>query len=106
LNDGSGKTNYPKTIDRGFIVFKNCSISDGTDVREGQGEVWNVDTEHENVRQKMGVLKTLRLRQMPGMVKTVTLKKLVTSIRKLTQQMSFRTCFLMSTFFHMFVIRV
>jgi hypothetical protein len=48
----------PSRTDHGNRIFpevigkrcKNCSISDGLDVREWLEEIWNTDSEHENVK--------------------------------------------------------
>jgi hypothetical protein len=44
--------------------------------KEDEEEVLNVSSEHASARQKMGIVKTLKLRKNIGMVATVEMEKL------------------------------
>jgi hypothetical protein len=47
--------------------LKRCYISDEMNGVEDKEEIGNVGSDHENVRQKMCIVKTLKLRQRRGM---------------------------------------
>jgi hypothetical protein len=70
--------------------------------REQEEDVGNVGSEYENVRQKMGNVKTVGLREVNTARMVKLNNKKVSSKRKLIQQISYM--FLKHFFFHVFVV--
>jgi hypothetical protein len=69
-DDGNG------SLQKCITGFKKCCMSYEMGGMEDEEEVRNVINEHENVRQKIGILKALKLRQVVGMVKRARLVRL------------------------------
>jgi ABC-type multidrug transport system ATPase subunit len=64
---------YPKLIAKGLKKYRIAVEMDGM---EDEREADSVSSEHASVRQKMGIVKTLKLRKTMRMVSRVRLVKL------------------------------